>query len=140
MVAMNNQIRPARTAVNHPFFIFTDSLLCEVASSPKSPNPVDSLGAVGTMAIDAVEACAGKVGGVVDTVMNCDLHVKYIRGAETNGRMIESATCVPFNALVNPSFPTAPAIMILGMIAIALVTNLLIHGVTFQLSAPSETI
>jgi len=54
--------------------------------------------------------------------------------------MTLNATCVASNAWLNPPFPTAPAMMILGVILILLVTSLLTHGLTLHCSWPSLTI
>ena len=61
-------------------------------------------------------------------------------GALTKGKTIESATCEPFRAAVRPFIPTAPAIMMDGVMLMHLVISLRSQGASDQFSAPSLTI
>ena len=61
-------------------------------------------------------------------------------GAETKGRATERATWLPFRAAVRPSFPTAAAMMMLGVILIERVMRRRSHGAAVQRRAPSDTI
>jgi hypothetical protein len=56
------------------------------------------------------------------------------------GNATDSATCDPFSAAVKPSLPTAPAIMMEGVMLIHRVIKRRSHGAKVQLSAPSLTI
>src|SRR5688572_25573079 len=72
--------------------------------------------------------------------MYFDRHVNQIKGALTNGRMTLKAIWLPFSAWLNPSRPTAPAMMMEGVILIDLVIRRRIQGFMVKFSCPSETI
>src|SRR5271170_8104647 len=72
--------------------------------------------------------------------MNLLREVKYIKGAVTNGRMTLNTTWLAVSAVFSPLLPTVPAMAMLGIIEMVLVTSRRTHGLTVQLSMPSDTI